>query len=165
LALLFAGMGLLWASVRFRTRALLIALLHAGPSSSSPKDPVQPTRPIEISKAVDQSHGFAMPDPRLSTTRKPRHHRLWPLLFLPFLGLLSGPYLETTHRPIPFSPGKLDRLGWVVLGLLTGCGAMVSSASVILAYRISQRRFTIGAILVTIALVAALLGWGRTLFP
>jgi tetratricopeptide (TPR) repeat protein len=31
LALLFAGMGLLWASVRFRTRVLLIALLLAGP--------------------------------------------------------------------------------------------------------------------------------------
>ena len=31
LALLFAGMGLLWASVRFRTRALLVVLLLAGP--------------------------------------------------------------------------------------------------------------------------------------
>jgi tetratricopeptide (TPR) repeat protein len=31
LALLFAGMGLLWASVRFRTRVLLAALILAGP--------------------------------------------------------------------------------------------------------------------------------------
>jgi tetratricopeptide (TPR) repeat protein len=31
LALLFAGIGLLWTSVRFRTRALLVALLLAGP--------------------------------------------------------------------------------------------------------------------------------------
>jgi hypothetical protein len=31
LALLFAGMGLLWASVRFRTRAMLVALVLVGP--------------------------------------------------------------------------------------------------------------------------------------
>jgi tetratricopeptide (TPR) repeat protein len=31
LALLFVGMGLLWASARFRTRALMVALLLAGP--------------------------------------------------------------------------------------------------------------------------------------
>ena len=31
LAILFAGMGLLWASVRFRTRALLLALVLVGP--------------------------------------------------------------------------------------------------------------------------------------
>jgi hypothetical protein len=115
-----------------------------------------------ILKAVDQSHGFAMPDPRSSTIRKPRHCRLWPLLFLPFLGLLAGLYLETTQRRLPFI-GKLDRMGSVVLGLLAGCGVMVSSASVVLAYRVSQRRFTIGAILVTIAVIAALLGWARSL--
>jgi hypothetical protein len=115
-----------------------------------------------ILKAVDQSHGFAMPDPRTSTIRKTRHRRLWPLLFLPFLGLLAGLYLETTQRRLPFI-GKLDLMGSVVLGLLAGCGAMVSSASVVLAYRVSQRRFTIGAILVTIAVIAVLLGLARTL--
>jgi hypothetical protein len=115
-----------------------------------------------ILKAVDQSHGFAMPDPRTSTIRKTRHRRLWPLLFLPFLGLLAGLYLETTQRRLPFI-GKLDLMGSVVLGLLAGCGVMVSSASVVLAYRVSQRRFTIGAILVTIAVIAALLGWARSL--
>jgi hypothetical protein len=115
-----------------------------------------------ILKAVDQSHGFAMPDPRTSTIRKTRHRRLWPLLFLPFLGLLAGLYLETTQRRLPFI-GKLDRMGSVVLGLLAGCGVMVSSASVVLAYRVSQRRFTIGAILVTIAVIAVLLGWTRSL--
>ena len=117
-----------------------------------------------ILKAVDQSHGFAMPDPRTSTIRKTRHRRLWPLLFLPFLGLLAGLYLENTQRRLPFSLGKLDRMGSVVLGLVAGCGAMVSSASVVLAYRVSQRRFTIGAILVTIAVIAVLLGWARSLF-
>ena len=50
-----------------------------------------------------------------------------------------------------------------VLGLLAGSGAMVISASVVLAYRIAQRRYTIGAILVTIAVVAVLLAWrGRS---
>jgi hypothetical protein len=51
----------------------------------------------------------------------------------------------------------------VALGLLAGCGAMVICASVVLAYRVAQRRFTIGAILVTIAIIAALLGWARSL--
>jgi hypothetical protein len=115
-----------------------------------------------IIRAVDQSHAFAMPDQRTSTIRKTRHRRLWPLLFLPFLGLLAGLYLETTQRRLPFI-GKLDRMGSVVLGLLAGCGVMVSSASVVLAYRVSQRRFTIGAILVTIAVIAVLLGLARTL--
>jgi hypothetical protein len=50
----------------------------------------------------------------------------------------------------------------VALGLLAGCGAMVICASVVLAYRVAQRRFTIGAILVTIAIIAALLGWARS---
>jgi hypothetical protein len=84
-------------------------------------------------------------------------------LFLPFLGLLAGLYLETTQRRLPFSLGRLDPMRSVALGLLAGCGAMVSSASVVLAYRVSQRRFTIGAILVTIAVIAALLGWARSL--
>jgi hypothetical protein len=105
-----------------------------------------------------------MLDPRSSTTRKPRHRRLWPLLFLPFLGLLAGLYVETTKRRLPFGLGKLDPMGSVALGLFAGCGAMVICASVVLAYRISQRRFTIGAILVTIAVIAALLGWARSLF-
>jgi hypothetical protein len=104
-----------------------------------------------------------MLDPRSSTTRKRRHRRLWPLLFLPFLGLLAGLYLETTKRRLPFSLGKLDPMSSVALGLLAGCGAMVIIAAVVLAYRVSQRRFTIGAILVTIAVIAVLLVWIRSL--
>jgi hypothetical protein len=103
-----------------------------------------------------------MPNPRSFTIRKPRHRRLWPLLFLPFLGLLAGLYLETTKRRLPFGLGKLDPMSSVALGLLAGCGAMVICASVVLAYRVAQRRFTIGAILVTIAIIAALLGWARS---
>jgi hypothetical protein len=104
-----------------------------------------------------------MLDPRTSTARRPKHRRLWPLLFVPFLGLVAGLYLESTQRRLPFSLGKLDRMGPVALGLLAGCGVMVISASVVLAYRVSQRRFTIGAILVTIAVISALLGWARSL--
>jgi hypothetical protein len=40
---------------------------------------------------------------------------------------------------------------------------MVSSASIVLAYRVAQRRFTIGSILVTIAVIAVLLGCARAL--
>jgi hypothetical protein len=104
-----------------------------------------------------------MPNPHSSTTRKLKHRRLWPLLFLPCLGLLAGLYLESAHIRLPFTFGKLDPLGSVALGLLAGCGAMVMSASVVLAYRVSQRRFTIGAVLVTIAVIAALLAWARSL--
>jgi hypothetical protein len=105
-----------------------------------------------------------MPNPRTSTNRKRKHRRLWPLLFLPFLGLLAGLYLETTKSRLPFSLGKLDPMSSVALGLLAGCGAMVISACVVLAYRVAQTRFTMGAILVTIAVIAALLAWARSLF-
>jgi hypothetical protein len=104
-----------------------------------------------------------MSNPRSSATRRPKHRRLWPLLFLPFLGLLAGLYFDTAHIRLPFTIGKLDQMGLVVLGLLAGCSAMVISASVVLACRVAQRRFTIGAILVTIAIVAAMLGWARSL--
>ena len=40
---------------------------------------------------------------------------------------------------------------------------MVASASAVLAYRVTQRRFTIGAILITIAIIAALLGLARAI--
>jgi hypothetical protein len=33
----------------------------------------------------------------------------------------------------------------------------------VLAYRVARRRFTIGAILVTIAVIAVLLGWARAI--
>ena len=49
------------------------------------------------------------------------------------------------------------------LGLMAGTGAMVSSASIVLAYRVAQRRFTIASILVTIAIIAVLLGCARAL--
>jgi hypothetical protein len=40
---------------------------------------------------------------------------------------------------------------------------MVSSVSIVLAYRVAQTRFTIGAILVTIAVIAVLLAWARSI--
>jgi hypothetical protein len=124
---------------------------------------MRPTRPTNFLKAVDHRTGFTMPDPRSSILRKPRHRRLWPLLSLPFLGLLAGLDLEAARIHMPLVFGKLDLMGSVALGLLAGCGAMVISATVVLAYRISQRRFTIGAILVTIAVIAVLLFGTRSL--
>ena len=92
---------------------------------------MRPKRPINFLKAVDHRTGFAMPDPRSSTLRKPRHCRLWPLLLLPFLGLLAGLDLEAARIRMPLMFGKLDLMGSVALGLLAGCGAMVISATVV----------------------------------
>jgi hypothetical protein len=102
-----------------------------------------------------------MPGPRVPTSRTPRHHRLWPLMFLPVFGLLAGLYLGRQGKGLPFGIGRSDPMRSAMLGLLAGCGAMVISASAVLAYRVAQRRFTIGAILVTIAVIAVLLGWAR----
>jgi hypothetical protein len=111
----------------------------------------------------DHPGGFALPTLLLSTARKPKHHRLWPLMFLPLLGLLAGLYVGIEQRRLPFDLGRLDPMSSAALGLLAGSGTMVISASIVLAYRIAQGRFTIGAILVTIAVIAVLLGWARAL--
>jgi hypothetical protein len=37
----------------------------------------------------------------------------------------------------------------------------VASASAVLAYRVAHRRFTIGAILIAIAVIAVFFGWAR----
>jgi hypothetical protein len=102
-----------------------------------------------------------MPGPRVSTSRKRRHHRLWPLLFLPITGLLAGLYFGREGIRLPFGIGRFDPMGSALLGLLGGCGAMVTSASAVLAYRVAKIRFTIGAILITIAVIAVILAWAR----
>jgi hypothetical protein len=104
-----------------------------------------------------------MPDPRLSRSQKPKHHRLWPLMFLPLLGLAGGLYIGREQIVLPFGVGRCDPMSSTLLGLLAGCAAMVTTASVVLAYRVAQRRFTIGAILVTIAVIAVFLGWARAI--
>jgi hypothetical protein len=50
-----------------------------------------------------------------------------------------------------------------LFGLLGGCMVMVASAAAVLAYRVAQMRFTIGAILITIAIIAVLLVWARAI--
>lgn len=89
--------------------------------------------------------------------------RLWPLMSMPFLGLWGG-YFVATARVWPLlldgSPSLPEA---VALGTLTGCALMVAIASAILAYRIAQTRFTIGAILFTIAAVAVLLWLARSI--
>jgi hypothetical protein len=104
-----------------------------------------------------------MPNPFLSTARKPKHLRLWPLMFLPLLGLAAGLYFGIAQRRLPFIFSGLDPMSSAALGLLAGSGAMVISASIILAYRVAQRRFTIGNILVTIAVIAVLMGLARAM--
>jgi hypothetical protein len=94
---------------------------------------------------------------------KTKHRRLWPLLFLPLLGLLAGLYVGTEQRRLPFNLGRFDPMSSAAFGLLVGSGAMAISAALVLAYRVAQRRFTIGAILVAIAVIAMLLACARGL--
>jgi hypothetical protein len=104
-----------------------------------------------------------MPDPRLSMKRKSKHYRLWPLMLLPILGMVGGLYVGHTQIRLPFGMGRFDPMSSALLGLLAGSGAMEISASVVLAYRVAQRRYTIGAILVTIAVIALLVAWARSI--
>jgi hypothetical protein len=94
---------------------------------------------------------------------KPRHRRLWPLLFLLILGSVAGFYAGIERRRLPFGPGRFDSTSAAAFGLLAGCGVMLISASAVLAYRVAQRRFTIGAIIVAIAVIAVLVAWARGL--
>ena len=82
-------------------------------------------------------------------------------MFLPILGVVGGFYFGRERIPLPLGIGRFDPMRSAMLGLLAGCGAMVISAAAVLAYRVAQRRFTIGAILITIAVIAVLLGWAR----
>jgi hypothetical protein len=102
-----------------------------------------------------------MAGPLPSTKPKRKHVRLWPLMLLPLVGLFTGYYFWRERIPLPFSTGTSDPRTSTLFGLLGGCIAMVASASAVLAYRVAQRRYTIGAILITIAIIAALLGWAR----
>jgi hypothetical protein len=104
-----------------------------------------------------------MPDRRRATNPKLKHYRLWPLMLLPLLGLVAGQYLGNVQARLPFAHGRLDPMSSSALGLLAGSGLMVVIASAVLAYRVAQRRFTIGAILVTIAVVGVLLGGFRAI--
>jgi hypothetical protein len=102
-----------------------------------------------------------MPGPLPSTKPKRKHVRLWPLMLLPLVGLFTGYYFWRERIPLPFGIRWSDPVTSTLFGLLGGCAAMVASASAVLACRVAQRRFTIGAILITIAVIAAILGWAR----
>jgi hypothetical protein len=95
---------------------------------------------------------------------KTKHVRLWPLLFLPLLGSLAGLYAGIEQRRLPFALGRFDPISSAAFGLLGGSSAMALGAAIVLAYRVAQRQFTIGAILVAIAVIAVLLAWARGLF-
>ena len=82
---------------------------------------------------------------------------------LPFLGLWAGYYLGTRRVRPPLLDGPLGLPEATALGTLAGCGLMIAVASVVLAYRIAQTRFTIGAILITIAAVAVLFWLARSI--
>ena len=69
-----------------------------------------------------------MAGPLPSTKPKRKHVRLWPLMLLPLVGLLTGFYFGRERIPLPFSTGRPDPITSTLLGLLGGCGAMVASA-------------------------------------
>ena len=96
---------------------------------------------------VDKSENRALPPLAIDVSAAP--------------GPLAGHYFGRERIPLALGIGRSDPMTSAVLGLLTGCGAMVASAAFVLAYRIAQRRFTIGAILITTAIIAVLLGWAR----
>jgi hypothetical protein len=98
---------------------------------------------------------------RPSSTRTRKRVRLWPLMSLPMVGLAGGYYVGTQGVRPPFLHGSLDRPEASALGTLLGCGLMIVIASAVLAYRIARSRFTIGAMLFTIAVVAVLLWLAR----
>jgi hypothetical protein len=95
---------------------------------------------------------------------KTKHRRLWPLLFLPLLGSLAGLYAGLERWRLPFYFNPRDLTSWAAFGFFAGSSAMTIIAAIVLAYRLSQRRFTIGAILITIAVIAVLLACARSLF-
>jgi hypothetical protein len=94
---------------------------------------------------------------------KTKHRRLWPLLFLPILGSIAGLYVGMDRNRAPFGLGSVDPITSAAFGLLAGSGAMGITAFVVLVYRVAHRRFTIGAILVAIAVIALFLAWARGL--
>jgi hypothetical protein len=93
---------------------------------------------------------------------KQKHHRLWPLFFLPLVGLLAGLFVAFAQHRLPFDlDRRYDPAYSAAIGLFAGSLAIVAMAFLVLIYRLSQRRFTIASVLITIALIALLLAWAR----
>jgi hypothetical protein len=95
--------------------------------------------------------------------KKARPRRLWPLLFLPPVGMWAGLYLSNSPSRWPANIAGRDPMTSAAMGLLAGCGAMVICAGIVLIYRIARRRFTIANILVAIVIIALLLACIRAL--
>jgi hypothetical protein len=85
-------------------------------------------------------------------------------MLLPMAGMLARYYFGRERIPLPFGLniplplgiGWSDQVTSTLFGLLGGCIVMVASASAVLADRVAHRRFTIGAILIAIAVIAVL---------
>jgi hypothetical protein len=94
---------------------------------------------------------------------KPKYRPLWPLLFLPVAGALTGYFVGRLELASPFTSGLHEPVSMGFLGLFGGCLVMVAIASTVLIQRIRRKPFTIGAILITIALIAILLAWAKAM--
>jgi hypothetical protein len=106
-----------------------------------------------------------MANPFVTTGSKQTRLRLWPLLFLPIVGFVAGVYFRYMPRVWPFIERDLNPVTGAARGLLAGTFLMILSAFVVLAYRLAGRRFTIGNIMATIAVIAVLMGLARAVFP
>ena len=102
-------------------------------------------------------------------TRKWKRVPLWPLVSLPFFGFLAGYYIPTQNFRVAHFSGDFRLMpflfpeGTALAGAFLGCGLMVLVGSTVLACRLERGRFTVGAILFMIAVLAVLLWLARTL--
>jgi hypothetical protein len=96
-------------------------------------------------------------DPRSKEAQPPRRTRpvrLWPLIFLPVGGMFVG--IGMGREPHIFGPFPMDERMSAALGVLAGSGLMIIIAALILVRRLAWKRYTIGTILIQVAVSAVL---------
>ncbi len=105
-----------------------------------------------------------MTPPPFVPTRTKRFS-LWPLYFLPFLGLIAGVlYGQSLASGVGADPPYFLVAISGAYGFAAGTALMMSIAIVVLAFRIGRQRFTISAILIAVAVFAVFLALIRAMF-
>lgn len=99
-----------------------------------------------------------------SKSRRRRPYRLWPLLFLPFLGALAGVGAHRWLGAVRESAGgsSMNDIAMdAAFGFLVGTDLMIAAAACFAIYRAARRRFKIRSILILVAAVAVFLTLAR----
>lgn len=91
--------------------------------------------------------------------------RLWPLLFVPVLGLLAGIVAGNRSAVNSGHPNSVDYIFHAVTGLVAGSLLMSLLALGFLAVRLAVRQYTLRSMLIAVAAVALALGVIRACFP